>query len=165
MEKLIINSVNILKEGINIDVIYGWMDLGDVICEKLRSNIPLKAEEVLLINKFDVICNRIKLDNNITLYRGTSEKFNPSVAGKQFIAMSPNINTAETYGAYITKVIVPTNRHAFYISAWELINEEIETQEEKEVLLLPGMFTLYEEENGITTYIYEEKNFNVLILT
>jgi len=133
------------------------MDLGDVICEKLRSNAPLKEEESLLINKLTIMCKRVKLDNSITLYRGTVEQFDPTMAGKQFNGMSHNINTAETYGPYITKIIVPVGSNAFYISAWELINTEVEAQEEKEVLLLPGSFTLHGKENGITTYMYEKQ--------
>lgn len=34
MDALIVDSVNILSEDANVDVAYGWMDLGDVICEK-----------------------------------------------------------------------------------------------------------------------------------
>ena len=32
MEALIANSVNILNEDDNIQIAYGWMDLGDVMC-------------------------------------------------------------------------------------------------------------------------------------
>lgn len=158
METLIINSARILSEDDNIQVVYGWMDLGDVICEKTRSDIPLKEEEFLLLRKLTTMCKRIKLDTHITLYRGTAEKFDPIVAGKQFNAMSPDINTAKTYGPYLTKIIVPMNSNAFYISAWQIINTEIETQDEKEVVLLPGRFILSrkKEEEEIITYLYDQ---------
>ena len=156
MQALIINSFNILMENdSNVQTVYDWMDLGDVICEKLRYKAPLTEEEILLIDKLNIICKRIKLDNNIILYRGTKEEFDPIIAGKQFNAMSPNIKIAETYGPYITKIIVPLDSNAFYISAWELINAQVEAQDEKEVLLLPGRFILHMKLNGITTYIYE----------
>ena len=115
----------------------------------MRSNTLLKDEEYRLANKLINICKRIRLESSITLYRGTTEKFNPIIGEKQFNALSPNLNTAETYGYYITQVIVATGSNAFYISAWELINTE--------VLLLPGLFTLYEEKDGVTTYLYSKK--------
>ena len=68
----------------------------------MRSNTLLKDEEYRLANKLINICKRIRLESSITLYRGTTEKFNPIIGEKQFNALSPNLNTAETYGYYIT---------------------------------------------------------------
>ena len=154
MENLVTDSVNILKEDDNIQVAYGWMDLGDVICERLRSGQPLKEQELVLADRLTIMLRRVRLDGDITLYRGLTTEFDPIVAGKQFNAMSPNLHTAETYGNCIVRIIVPRGSNAFYISAWELLNAEVAEQEEKEVLLLPGKFTLCREDEGTTTYLY-----------
>jgi len=130
------------------------MDIGDVICEKLRSNESLEERELTLIGKLTNMLKRIKLDEDIILYRGIKDEFDPIMAGKQFNAMTPDLKTAKTYGIRILKVIVPKGSNAFYISAWELINTEVGEQEEKEVLLLPGKFLLCGEEDGIVTYAY-----------
>lgn len=156
MENLISDSFTILQEGDNIQVVYGWMDLGDLLCEKQRSNKPLKENEIELTNKLTSMLKRIKLEDNITLYRGVTKEFDPSIAERQFNALSPNLNTAETYGSHIIKVIVPKNANAFYISAWELINTDIDEQEEKEVLLLPGKFILCGKEDNSSTYLYNQ---------
>lgn len=71
--------------------------------------------------------------------------------------MSPNVGTEHIYRSFLVKVIVFRGSNAFYISAWELINTEVAEQEEKEVLLVPGRFTLCGEqieEGEITTYLY-----------
>lgn len=154
METLIRHSLNILHNEDNIQVAYDWMDSGDVINEKLRFNRHLRDMECILANKLTDIIKRVELDDYIVLYRGTRETFNPIIAGKQFNAMAPNLETAKTYGDHIIKVIVPIGSNAFYISAWELINTQVEEQEEKEVLLGPGRFVWYGEEDGITTYVY-----------
>jgi hypothetical protein len=156
MEHLISNSVAIFREENTIQVAYSWMDIGDLICEKQRSNKPFKEQEMELVNKLETMVKRITLEDNITLYRGTTKEFDPAVAEKQFSALSPNLNTAETYGQYLVEVIVPKGTNAFYISAWELINTAVEEQEEKEVLLLPGKFTLREAEGNCATYLYTQ---------
>lgn len=154
MDNLIADSVSILKEDDNLEVAYGWMDAGDVICEKLRSGQLLKEQELILTDRLTSMLKTITLDGTITLYRGLTGIFDHIVAGKQFNAMSPNLKTAATYGPNVMKIIVPRGSNALYISAWELLNAEVEEQEEKEVLLLPGKFTLCGEEEGLTTYLY-----------
>lgn len=157
MESLISHSIQLLREGANnMQTTYAWMDVGDVICEKLRSEISLNQGEASIVCNLTSMCNSITLTDTITLYRGTMEIFDPILAGKQLNSMTPNINTARTYGPYITKIIVPKGANAFYISAWEILETRVDAQEEKEVLLLPGKFTILGETNGITTYIYEK---------
>lgn len=154
MERLIADSVNILREGDNIDLIYFWMDAGDLICNKIRTDQPLTETELENLNKLTNLLKSIVLTEDIILYRGLTTEFNPLIGEHQFNALSPNLSTAETYGSNIIKVIVPKGTNAFYISAWELIREEQEEQEEKEVLLLPGRFTLLTMENNSVTYKY-----------
>ena len=151
MEQLIADSVNILRQGDNIDLIYFWMDVGDLICNKLRTNQLLTETELENVNKLTKLLKSIVLTKDIILYRGLITEFNPLIGEQQFNALSPYLNTAETYGSNIIKVIVPKGSHGFYISAWELIREE---QEEKEVLLLPGRFTLLAIENNCIKYNY-----------
>lgn len=155
MEQLISDSVNIIKEGDNLDIIYAWMDIGDVLSEKHRTNNPLSEQELYITNKLNSILESIILKDSIILYRGVTKEF-ASVEASQFSALSPNINTAETYGKYTMKVIIPAGSNAFYISAWELVNTEVEEQEEKEVLILPGRFILCEKESLYSTYMYEQ---------
>lgn len=155
MENLIADSVAILKHNNNIEVAYGWMDVGDVICEKLRLNKPLKEQELVLTNKLSAMIKAITLTDDIVLYRRLTQRFDPIVAGKQFNAMSPNVGTDDIYGPFLVKIIVFRGANALYISDWELINTEVGDQEEKEVLLAPGKFILWEEgEETITTYLY-----------
>ena len=157
MEQLISDSFTILKEEDNMPVVYDWMDIGDVLSAKHRSNSILNEQESYITNKLIAMLKRIKLRDNIILYRGRrNEPTSTIVEANQFTALSPNINTAETYGPYIMKVIVPSGTNAFYISAWELINTDVGEQEEKEVLLLPGRFTLYEKEDYWSTYLYTQ---------
>ena len=68
MENLVTDSVAILEQDNNIQVAYGWMDVGDVICEKLRLNIPLEAKELLLTNKLTTMVKMVKLTDDIVLY-------------------------------------------------------------------------------------------------
>ena len=71
IERLISDSVSILREKDNIDIVYGWSDLGDLICEKQRLNAfsgtlkPLTKNEVELINNLTNIIKRVKLENYI----------------------------------------------------------------------------------------------------
>jgi len=162
MDNLILDSLNVLKEGNNIQYIYSWMDIGDLLCQKQRLNEPLKEHEFNVINNLTIMLKRVIIQENIVLYRGLTKEFDPSTAEKQFNALSPNLDTAETYGEYLIKVFVPKGSNAFYVSAWELINTNIEEQEEKEVLLFPGKFTLHEiDVIVIHTYI---TNFKKLII-
>lgn len=68
MENLVTDSAAILEQDNNIQVAYGWMDVGDVICEKLRLNIPLEAKELLLTNKLTTMVKMVKLTDDIVLY-------------------------------------------------------------------------------------------------
>lgn len=158
MEQLISDSVTIIKEEDNMQVVYGWMDTGDLICEKQRSNSILKEQELYIINKLTAMLKRIKIEEDIVLYRGRrgTKGVTNVVEANQLNALSPNLKTAETYGPFIMKVTVPKGTNAFYISAWELINTEIGEQEEKEVLLLPGKFTLCGKDNNCYNYLYTQ---------
>lgn len=157
MEHLISNSVAIFQEGEdNIQLAYGWSDIGELICEKQRLNKPLKENEAKLADEVTAMLKRVKLDNDITLYRGITKEFDPSIAEIQFNALSPNLDTALTYGSHIIKVIVPKGSNAFYITAWTVINIDVRESEETEVLLLPGKFTLHEAEDNCVTYLYKQ---------
>lgn len=54
------------------------------------------------------------------------------------------------------KVTVPGGSNAFYISVCESIDIEVEEQDEKEILLLPGQFILNEKGDRYSTYLYEQ---------
>ncbi len=138
-------------------MVYNWMDLGDVICEKLRSGRPLSEIEFATYNGVGTMVQKIKIDNTIQLYRGLTKPFDALIGEKQLNSTSLDLKTAQTYGSYIVKIVVPAGSSAFYLSAWQSLNTQVGLQEEKEVLLLPGKFTFYGEENGVSTYIYDEK--------
>lgn len=156
MESLIQSSLKILRNADNITAAYGWMDVGDLMSEKLRSGKTLEGEMLLLSNKLADIINNIELEEDIVLYRGINGQFDSSLAEKQYNAMSPRLDTAKSYGDYIIKVIVPRGANALYISAWEILNPEVDENEEKEVVLAPGSFHFLGEEDGITIYKYKQ---------
>lgn len=157
MEQLMTDSVKILKEEDNLQVIYDWMDAGDVISKKQRNNLLINTEYQYIIDELIKIIKMVKLEDNIVLYRGMTNKIGDNIIhANQFSALSPNINTAKTYANNIMEVFVSKGSNAFYISAWEVINTDVEEQEEKEVLLLPGYFTLYKKYNSYVTYIYTQ---------
>lgn len=157
MEQLILDSLTTLKEhDDNIQLVYGWSDIGDLICEKQRTNKTLKENEIKLISDLTVMLKKVKLKDDITLYRGITKDFDPTVAEIQFNALSPSLDTALTYGSYIIKVRVPKGCNAFYITAWTLINIVVQEQEETEVLLFPGKFILQSTNENCTTYLYKQ---------
>ena len=75
----------------------GWI-LRDVICEKLRSGRPLWERELILVGILTNMLKRIELDESIILYRGINDEFDSILAGKQFNAMTLDLDTAKTYG-------------------------------------------------------------------
>lgn len=45
----------------------------------------------------------------------------------------PNTKTALTYGLSIMCLTIPKGTNAFYVSAWEYLNPDVPSDEEKEV--------------------------------
>src|SRR5258708_33730872 len=99
MDKLILDFYNFLINSNNINVVYSWMDIGDLISERQRSDSTLTGREIDIIAKLNSMLKAIKLENDIVLYRGITQEFNPSLAKKQFNAFSPNLTTAYNYGS------------------------------------------------------------------
>lgn len=153
MESLIRKSIEILTLTPE-NHLFDWIDLADVITGKLRAGIPLSNKEDIFYTEMSVFCRRIKLDCPLVLYRGLTVAFDPLVAQKQPNSTSPSLETAKGYGAFVVKVVVPAGSHAFYTSAWQHTTEGIEEQDEKEVLLLPGLFVSSGEEDGVPVYRY-----------
>ena len=160
MEQLITDSITILKEGDNFNTAHGWMCMADYLCPKQRSNIPLKADEVELIGELATMLKRVKLEDDIILYKGLTQEFDPMIAEKSsFNTLSANLYAALHYGSYIIKVIVPKGSNALYISAWQQGRADVVAREGEELAmaLLPGKFTLDEEAQGLCrTYLYTQ---------
>lgn len=161
MDNLISNSTEVIKENdSNLEVIYGWMDIGSNICEKQRSNTPLQSNEIDIVNKLTSMMNQIKLVKDIVLYRGVSEEFDSEITEEQFNILSPDLFTAKSYGngERVIKIIVPKGSNIFYVSAWLLIDTEVDRSEgnEIEVVLFPGRITLIGKKDTNPTYLYKQ---------
>jgi hypothetical protein len=158
MDKLVIDSVNLLIDS-HLQTVYNWMDYGDVLSKKQRNNIRLNKTEEELINNLTDLIKKVKLEDNIILYRGVNIDLSQMalysvMEANQFNAMSPLINTCNTYGTSIMTVKILKGTNLFYISAWEHINTECEPNEEKEIVLLPGNFIFQGKENNNYNFLY-----------
>ena len=147
----------------NIEVLYSWMDYGDVLSEKMRNGRLLLATDTSLITNLKSIVSSVMLINDIVLYRGMTCEFNkkdfpfwPIMYANQFTSLSPNINTATDYGGNVMEVLIPRSSHAFYISAWENFNLDINPSDEKEILVLPGVFNCIGHENNVYKFLFKE---------
>jgi hypothetical protein len=157
MEKFISDSVDILREGDNIQIAYDWNDIGNNICTKQRINKFLNSNEIEVVDKITSIIKRVKLEEDIIVYRGLTKEFDPILAMKQLNSLSCNLHAAFFYGSYVIKVKIPKGSNAFYLSAWQSINTKVRKQDTRYVVLLPGEFILDENEESLcTTYIYKQ---------
>jgi hypothetical protein len=139
MEKLITDSITILQEE-GIQIAHDWMDIADLICYNQRTDKALRKNEFELLNKLNPMIKRVKLEDDIVLYKGLTVEFDPILAGKQYNTLSANLHVALNYGSYIIKVIVPKGSNA--------LNIGVRREDDKTVILLPGEFTLIEDPDG-----------------
>jgi len=159
MDQLINDSLKLIKIDDNLNSIYNWMDYGDVLNNKIRSKTSLSGIELNLILKLKNIIKQVTLKENVYLYRGMNMDLTKLtfLNAEQFNSLTDKIETAITYGSSIMYIMVPKGTNAFYVSAWEDLNPNIEKDEEKEkeILLLPGNFIPTSQ----AEYLYE----NILI--
>jgi hypothetical protein len=151
MDGLIADSISILKDDPKLlDIIYAWTDIGDLLCEKQRTN-KLTSDWADLIDDLTTLIEKVKTQNEIKVYRGLTIEPGVVFEAPQFNSVSPSIETAKTYGDYIMTIFIPKDCNAFYISAWEFMNPNVPSQDEKEIILPPGKFVLKGE-----YYMYQQ---------
>jgi hypothetical protein len=140
MEQLIADSIKLLNSE-TIEIIYAWMDYGDLLNQKLRSNDRLNNIDSELIDNIIKLISQVILTDEIIVYRGLTNSTLDNNT-KQFNSVTPDQATALTYGDHIMKIVIPKGTNIFYISAWEHITTDSIPNDEKEILLPPGIFNL-----------------------
>jgi hypothetical protein len=139
MEQLINHSRGVVNAN-NVDTIYDWMDSGDILNYKLRSNLTLTPEESHLQLNLNKLIRLVSLEEDVHLYRGTNNDLLPTINAPQFNSLTNSIEIASNYGKSIMHVLVPKGTNALFISVWEELHPSIMDNEEKEIVLLPGKF-------------------------
>lgn len=149
LQDLINDSVNVLYDE-TLDTVYNWLDYGDVLNNKLRNGIALDEFESELVFNVNELLSAVKSKHDMVVYRGIQGAFVNNV--KQYNSVTPDMQTALTYGDTVMKILIPKGTSMFYMSAWELVVPECENNVEKEILLPPGLFISL----GMSTYRFVE---------
>jgi len=91
MDRLIGDSSSILHDSKDaLEFVYSWMDVGSNLCDKLRVGNLLTEQEKVLCNNLTNLIKKVKLTDDIVLYRGIKGVLDLSIVERQFNVLTPD---------------------------------------------------------------------------
>lgn len=147
MDKLISDSVSFIEQYPDIeDTIRKWqIDSNGINYYITSKKLSLHYRYLDTCSNLYQMIEYVTTTNDIIVYKGLDKKTEDETY--EFIGFTSTTSDLEIAKEFmgkdgsVMKILIPKNTYAFYISAIDIINNNSEDQQEKEILLLPGTFT------------------------